>query len=95
MATTLNNKVGTIRTKLAAMLSEQMQNVEVPPEKLNSQIPKLASIVWDCCSWDGWGIDKATKMNVHIYSWNTMSDCVKRGIIVSKIDQAYEIMAKG
>jgi hypothetical protein len=96
MATTFQNKVGVIRTKLAALISEKLLNVEVLPEDLNSQIPMLATPQNDCCSWDGYGRDKITKMNVHIYSYNTMSECVKHDIEVTEDDPcSFEILAKG
>ena len=97
MATTLNNKVGVTRIKLASLLTEALSGVEVLPEKLNSNFPWLSNVRNDGCSWDGWGRNKATGLEVHIYSWDTMTECVEFGIVVEK-DQdehnEYEVLAR-
>jgi hypothetical protein len=44
----------------------------------------------DVCRWDAWGTLPAEgtlgARKLHVYSWDTMGDCVKKGIALIKSD---------
>lgn len=84
MATTSPNRVGRVRERLAALLEEAIPTATFDPADLDSQIPIYANPKWDCCSWYGDGKDRETGLGVHVSSWNTMTECVRRGITVSQ-----------
>jgi hypothetical protein len=103
MATTRKDRVGRVRERLAAMLDEL--GFDVDPSDLDSQYPVYATAQWDCCSWSGRGYSRAIKQKyglsengsgnlVHFASWSTMTECVRKGITVSKEDHAYEVSPK-
>jgi hypothetical protein len=93
MATTRRDRVGRVRERLAALISEAT-GCTVRPEDLSSQIPHYASPKWDCCSWDGEGTN-SLGLPVHYSSWDTMTECVRNGIDVTKEDAfQYEIHAR-
>ncbi len=80
MATTKNNQIGRIRTKLATLLKSTIPGLEIDPIDINSQVPMYASAIFDCCSW--YAVGKRNGMDVNISSWNTMTECVRRGISI-------------
>jgi hypothetical protein len=76
--------VGKTRHKLAEMLC-QLTGVLVEAEDLQRTNPNHRH--WeDCCAWDCWGTRPAKGTvpahKVHIYSWDTMTACVKHGIVL-------------
>ena len=78
MATTKQNRIGKTRKRLAALIEEAIPGISLQPEEINSQIPIYASQKWDCCSWYAFG--DLNGLTVAISSWDTMSNCVSRGI---------------
>ena len=88
MATTSNRRIGKIRIKLARILGNSIPGFSIDPVDLSSQIPVYASRHRDCCSWFGDGtIDvnvdgTIIKAPCHVYSYDTMRECL-RGIEAS------------
>lgn len=78
MAITHSTNVGRTRRRLAKLLRETIPGLEIDPEDLNSNLPVYARAEFDCASWGGYG--RIGKVQVHVYSWDTMGDCLKKGI---------------
>lgn len=94
MATTTDRNVGAIRIKLAALLEKLLPEYRFVPEELNSNTPIYASVIYDGCSWDGYGKD-SSGFRVHVFSWDTMTACVRGGVktIATRDGADYEIYA--
>jgi hypothetical protein len=94
MATTHEGRIGKTRWKLAALLMEAIPGSYFEPHRLNSQYPAWASAQGGACSWYGDGL-LSDGRGVHVYSWDTMTDCVRYGIEIVKSDlRDYEISVR-
>jgi hypothetical protein len=73
----------TIREKLAELLTKKTGAL-FEPHKLLQNNPMHIHYE-DVCLWDAWGVLPATEQipvarRIHVYSWDTMTSCVKEGI---------------
>lgn len=72
--------VGKIRLKLAEQLC-QLTGWLVTAEDLQRTNPNHRH--WeDCCAWDCWAVIPGKPFKGHIYSWDTMTECARRGVVV-------------
>lgn len=98
--------LGQTRRKLAELLCKTT-GLLVDPHKLQRTNPNHRHYE-DCCAWDCYATKPKTgsaqSYKVHIYSWDTMTNCVRNGIEVVKDDYTstggislfdVEICAKG
>ncbi len=71
--------VGRIKTKLVTLLGKQ--GIFISPESLWTQQGSHRH-----CDGTRWGANDAlfNERHVRIYSWDTMTNCIKHGIIVGK-----------
>lgn len=74
-------EVGKTRIKLAKLI-EKLTGCLVEPHRILRTNPYHRK--WeDCCAWDCWATRPgAQPQMVHIYSWDTMTECVQRGIVL-------------
>lgn len=85
MATTKPHRIGRTRYKLAQTLQRYLQEKLnrtwfVRPEDLNSNFARYATVQMDGCSWDGYARNTCSNRILHVYSYDTMRECVKKGI---------------
>lgn len=83
MATTNRTRIGRTRIKLCQLLNKTFPEWHFEPENLWSQIPYYARSQQDCCSWGADGVIKDNpRIAVSVASWDTMTQCVKKGIAI-------------
>jgi len=71
-------KVGKTKQRMAKMLSEQLGTTIDPNDFwANYNAEKVG-----CARWGVWAIINGE--SVHVYSWDTMTECVKKGFVFSK-----------
>lgn len=73
-------KPGKIRKKLAGLLSEALPDVNIKPEELYVQPYSESSRKAGSCLWFALSTFKSGQ-KCEILSWNTMKDCVDRGVV--------------
>src|SRR5207249_3100243 len=102
MAVPHDGRIGRTRLRLASMITAEFPELHAPyatpqgyivdPSALRSQTPIYASPKFDCCSWDA---DFAgTSGYVHMYSWDTMSELVRRGFDYTREGHEIELSCK-
>lgn len=76
-----NRPVGRIRHRLAQLLSEAIPGLVIDGCDLQPQNPAFSRPEVDCCTWDAWGVIHKDygHRRVHLYSWQSMGECVKAG----------------
>lgn len=83
MAITRPDRVGRVREKLADLLNDYFKNHTFSGCDLDSNNPYYSSIYFDGCSWDGTSSGRDERLHMHVFSWSTMSECIKNGISVT------------
>ena len=72
--------VGKTRHKLAEMICK-LTGLLVEAHQLQRTNPHHRK--WeDCCAWDCYAVRPGHPGKVHVYSWDTMQQCVKNGIVI-------------
>ncbi len=85
----------TTREKLAEMLCQETGAL-FEAHRLQRNNP-IHVHYQDVCSWDAWGTmpakDGRPMHQTHVYSWDSMGDCVKRGftLLEHRGDLAYDM----
>ena len=78
-------KIGKIREKLAEML--QAKGFMVQPEDFWIQEGVYRHFAYDGARWGAyWHPKKGSQLVYSIYSWDTMTECVRTGIVVMPDD---------
>jgi hypothetical protein len=73
----MNNRIGPTRYKLAELVSRATGALfEAHAFEQNHPRDRYYR---DCCAWSAWGV-RAGGVAVHVYSWDSMKQCVKNGV---------------
>lgn len=88
-----HRKPGRVRKRIAELL--QAQGFDVEAEDLDTQEGAYRGPHWDLARWFA-NCEKDGKP-VYIYSWDTMTDCVRHGLEVGAFEHpnSYEIHTAG
>lgn len=70
-------KPGKTRAKLSELLQSQIPGLIIEPDALLPEHPALIKW-WGVAVWTGDG--KLDGMDLHVFSWDTMTNCVRYGI---------------
>lgn len=75
----IRGDIGKVRYRLAEKLC-QLTGWLVTAEDLQRTNPTNQHFE-DCCAWDCWAVIPGKSFKAHIYSWDTMTACVRHGVV--------------
>lgn len=70
-------KVGRTKQRLAKLLSDRLGVTVNPNDMWMNRNAEMAG----CARWGVWVVIEG--LNVSVYSWDTMTECLKRGFVIS------------